>query len=195
MSGKVRKANAIVGLIRRSFSFLDCKLFKKLYTTFVRPLLEYAQSVWAPHLKKYINMLENVQIRATKLVDGLGSLDYPERLRKLQLPTLVYRRARGDMIEVYKHMHTYDRAILSRHFQLETGGSRKHDFQLVWNMPKDSTRGLQANSFYYRTTRIWNELPKKVVNAKNINAFKSLLDEVWKDKATTYNPAITTSDS
>ena len=48
MSGKVRKANAIVGLIRRSFSFLDCKLFKKLYTTFVRPHLEYAQSVWAP---------------------------------------------------------------------------------------------------------------------------------------------------
>ena len=195
MSGKVRKANAIVGLIRRSFSFLDCKLFKKLYTTFVRPHLEYVQSVWAPHLKKYINMLENVQIRATKLVDGLGSLDYPERLRKLQLPTLVYRRARGDMIEVYKHMHIYERVILSRHFQLQPRGSRKHDFQLVWNMPKDSTRGLQANSFYYRTTRIWNELSKKVVNAKNINAFKSLLDEVWKEKATTYNPAITTSDS
>ena len=51
-------------------------------------------------------MLENVQIRATKLVDGLGSLDYPERLWKLQLPTLAYRRARGDMIEVYKHTHT-----------------------------------------------------------------------------------------
>ena len=194
MSGKVRKANAIVGLIRRSFSFLDCKLFKKLYTTFVRPHLEYAQSVWAPHLKKYINMLENVQIRATKLVDGLGSVNYPEQLRKLQLPTLVYRRARGDMIEVYKHMHTYDRAILSRRLQLQPRGSRKHDYQLVWNMPKDSTRGLQASS-YYRTTRIWNELPKKVVNAKNINAFKSLLDKVWKDKATTYNPAITTSDS
>ena len=105
-------------------------------------------------LKKYINMLENVQIRATKLVDGLGSLDYPERLRKLQLPTLAYRRARGDMIEVYEHIHTYDRAILSRHFQLQPRGSRKHDFQLVWNMPKDSTRELQANSFCYRTTRI-----------------------------------------
>ena len=45
---------------------------------------------------------------------------------------------------------------------------------------------LQANSFYYRTTRIWNELPKKVVNAKNINALKSLLDEVWKDREQLY---------
>ena len=141
-------------------------------------------------------MLENVQIRATKLVDGLGSLDYPERLRKLQLPTLAYRRARGDMIEVYKHIHTYDRAILSSYFQLQPRGSRKHDFQLVWNMPKDSTRGLQANSFYYRTTRIWNDSRKRSLTQKNINAaFKSLLDEVWKDKATTYNSAIITIDS
>ena len=37
ISAKVKKANSIVGLIRRTFSFLDCKLFKKLYTTFVRP--------------------------------------------------------------------------------------------------------------------------------------------------------------
>ena len=63
ISAKVKKANAIVGLIRRSFSFLDCKLLKKLYTTFVRPHLKYAQAVWSPHLKKstYINILENVK--------------------------------------------------------------------------------------------------------------------------------------
>ena len=150
--------------------------------------------MWAPHLKKYVSILENVQIRATKLVDGLGSLDYPERLRKLELPTLAYRRARGDMIQVYKHLHTYDHDVLPKHFQLQTRGSRRHDYQLVWNMPKDGTRGLQANSFYYRTTRIWNELPKEVVNATNINSFKNLLDEAWKAKHIKYDPT-TTSDS
>ena len=51
---KVQKANAIMGVIRRSFSFLNGNLFKKLYVTFVRPNLEYAQVVWAPHLMKYI---------------------------------------------------------------------------------------------------------------------------------------------
>ena len=40
MSAKIKKANSIVGLIRRSFSYLDSKLFKKLYTTFVWPHLE-----------------------------------------------------------------------------------------------------------------------------------------------------------
>jgi len=49
-----------------------------------------------------IKAVEKVQIRATKLVIGVKSLPYCERLRKLKLPTLKYRRLRGDMIEVYK---------------------------------------------------------------------------------------------
>ena len=49
ISAKVKKANSIAGLIRRSFSFLDGLLFKQLFTTLVRPHLEYCQSVWSPH--------------------------------------------------------------------------------------------------------------------------------------------------
>ena len=89
---KVNKANSIMGLIRRSFNFLDGYLFKKLYVTFVRPHLEYAQSVWSPYLKKHINTIEKFQILATKLVDGLANLNYQEILRKLDLPTLTYIR-------------------------------------------------------------------------------------------------------
>ena len=77
ISAKV-KENSVVSLIRRSFSFLDCH-FNKLYTTFVRPHLEYAQAVWAPHLIKHAHMIENVQIRATKVVDGPRNLSYTER--------------------------------------------------------------------------------------------------------------------
>ena len=71
MSEKINKANTVMRMIRRTFSFLDCHLFKKLYTTFVRPHLEYAHPVSSPHLLKHISIIENVQKRATKLVDGL----------------------------------------------------------------------------------------------------------------------------
>ena len=103
---KIRIANGIVGQIRRSFSYLDCETFRRIYCAFVRPHLEYGQAAWAPHRVKEINALENVQIRATKLVDGLAKLDYAERLKRLNLPTLAFRRQRGDMIETYKHFHT-----------------------------------------------------------------------------------------
>ena len=55
--------------------------------------------------------------------------------------------------------------------------NRRHGFQIIWNKPTDGTRGLQANYFYFRTAAIWNNLPEKVVNAININTFKSRLDK------------------
>ena len=195
ISKKVNKANSIAGLIRRSFAYLDRQLFKKLYTTFVRPHLEYAQSVWSPHAQKLIDMLENVQKRATKMIDGYASLDYQERLKRLDLPTLVYRRARGDMIEVYKHLHVYDQHLIPDNFKRQSCPIRKHKYQLVWTNPKDGVRGLQANSFYYRTTKVWNDLPSKVVDSPTINIFKERLDDAWKNLPFKYDPKPSASGS
>jgi len=49
-----------------------------------------------------LEKLEKVQKRATKLIIAVKLLKYEERLRYLNLPTLKYRRIRGDMMEVYK---------------------------------------------------------------------------------------------
>ena len=177
ISSKIRIANAIVGLIRRSFAFLDIKTFTKLYTAFVRPHLEYAQSAWSPITKKHVNALENVQIRATKLIDGLGHLDYPERLKVIDLPTLRYRRMRGDMIEVYKHCNTYDADIISPSFQKSARPSRQHNSQLIQQRrPRDGVTGLETNCFYNRTIETWNELPRNVAEAEDITEFKINLD-------------------
>ena len=187
ISLKVGKANAIMGTIRRSFSFLDHALFKKLYITFVRPHLEYAQVVWAPHLRKHIDMIENVQIRATRSIDGLSGLEYPERLRRLNLPTMLYRRARGDMIEIYKHFHVYNKSTISSSFQPRHRLSRKHGFQIHQLTPKDGKRGVQTNSFYFRCASAWNNLPDYVVSAKDINTFKNRLDEHWTNAPMKYD--------
>ena len=132
-------------------------------------------------------MLENVQIRATKLVDGLSNLEYSERLKKIGIPTLVYRRLRGDLIEVYKHFNSYDKDCLSPSFKQRERTSRKHDFQLHWLRANDSVCGPQFNSFYYRISKRWNELPCNVVDSPNINIFKNRLDEHFKDEPMIYD--------
>ena len=184
-----------MGLIRRSFAYLDCDIFKRLFTTFVRPHLEYAQSVWSPHLSKLINQIENVQIRATNLVDGLSKLEYEERLRKLDMTTLKFRRLRGDMIQLYRHFHSYDRGSLSNSFQPSARLSRKHGYQLVRLKPNDGTRGFQTNSFYFRTTKTWNDLPRDVVSAPTIDTFKKRLDDAWENHPTKYNHITISTDS
>ena len=117
-------------------------------------------------------MLENVQKRVTHLADGLGNLEYAERLERLQLPSLAYRRL-SDMIELFKHFHTYDKGTLSPTFQPRERSTRRHEFQLLDRKPEDGIRGTQSNSLFYRSTKIWNDLPRNIVNATHINSFKT----------------------
>ena len=80
---------------------LNQETFGNLYKAMVKHI-KYANSVWSPFKLMDIKAVEKVQMRATKLVIGVKSLPYCKHLRKLKLPTLKYRRLRGDMTEVYK---------------------------------------------------------------------------------------------
>jgi len=69
-----------------------------LYKSLVRSHLEYAYSVWYPKRSIDVDKLERVQKRATKLIPELSNKPY----MALNLPTLKYRRCRGDVIELFK---------------------------------------------------------------------------------------------
>ncbi|KAJ3610460.1 hypothetical protein NHX12_022552 [Muraenolepis orangiensis] len=114
MSEKINKANGIMGLIRRTFEYMDKEIFSLIFESLVRPHVEYANQVWAPSLRKHVEALENGLRRASKQVPGLRDLSYPERLKQLNMPTLAYRRIRGDIIEVFKIMSEdcgYDQSV------------------------------------------------------------------------------------
>ena len=84
----VNQANRMLGLIRRSYTYLDSQSLLKLYTSLVRPTLEYANAAWNPILRRDQILLENVQRRATKLIPVLRDRVYEDRLRTLKLPSL-----------------------------------------------------------------------------------------------------------
>ena len=54
-----------------------------LYTSLVRPLLEYANVTWPVSFKKDIDKLERVQRRATSLLPHITQLHYQDRLKIL----------------------------------------------------------------------------------------------------------------
>ena len=58
--------------------------------------------MWFPYKRKDIDMIEDVKRHFRRTVIGLRDLDYHQRLESLKLPSLEYRRVRGDMIELYK---------------------------------------------------------------------------------------------
>ena len=66
MYEKIKKANNMMGLIRRSFIHLDEEMFLKLYKALVRPHLEYANVIWHPtKIKDIISLVFELQAIGT----------------------------------------------------------------------------------------------------------------------------------
>ena len=176
---KVNIANRNLGIIFRSFTYMDKEMFLNLYKSMVRPHIEYATQVWSPQYKKDKITLENVQRRATRLVKSIKHLSYSERLKTLGLPTLEYRRERADMIQVYKILHDIDKADREKLFQMAAYTStRGHPLKLF---KKRCRLNLRKNYFSQRVIDQWNRLPTNLVTAPSLNAFKSRLNKFWKD--------------
>ena len=130
IASKVSKANSILHLIWRSFTFIDTRMLITMYKSLIRPHLEYANCVWNPLKKKHIVALENVQRRATKLIPSLKDYPYIDRLRILNLPTLSYRRLRGDMIETYKILTNKYDPMVTPCFTRANTTTRGHSLKL-----------------------------------------------------------------
>ena len=169
-------------MLKRSFKYWNCKTFKQLYTSLVRPHLEYCSTFWKPHLKKDITKLEKVQRRATKLVPFIRDLPYEERLKKLDLQSLEVRRVRGDLIQYFKFYKGFNRISWfhtlapqhSLYLDGPAGGIRGGNHRLTKQLTKVDSR---ANFLSNRIVNDWNKLPTEVIESITINQFKNRLDK------------------
>ena len=128
------------------------------------------QQCGAQSSKKIELQFENVQRRATKLVSSISHLPYSERLRALGLPSLEYRRARADIIQVYTILHDIEKVYENKLFTLsEYTSTRGHSFKLF---KLRSRLKIRANSFSNRVVDTWNSLPEQIVQAPSLNCFK-----------------------
>ena len=172
-----KKASSALCQLRMAFPNMKMSSFRVLYTTYVRPHIEYCIQAVGPYLKKDIKTLEAVQRRATKLIRGLKQLPYEERLKRLKLMSIEDRLRRGDLIETYKILTKKVHVNHTQFFRFcEDRRTRGHSLKLE---VKRSRLQCRYKSFANRVVVTWNQLPEEVVSASSINSFKNQLDRHW----------------
>ena len=174
-----KKANQILGVIKRTYKTRDVNTIVTLYKSMVRPHLEYGNAIWGPTYMGDLKLVEGVQRRATKMIPHLYNVPYEDRLKELNLPSMEYRRKRGDMIQCFKIMNGLVRMDVNDLFTpIPSTNTRGHHQRIL---RQRSNKALRSKSFSQRTIQSWNNLPIKVIDAPSVDIFKNRLDEAWKE--------------
>ena len=145
-----------------------------LLTVHIRPLLEYCSCVWHTGFVQDLKMLENVQRRWTKRIDGMGSLSYAERLRILNLYSIQGRLLRADLIMCWKVFHDQSCISPADLFQQpHQSRTRGHRYKIF--LPTTRT-DIRKRFFTVRCIAAWNSLSSDTVCATTLSSFKHGLD-------------------
>ena len=177
----ISKANKMLGMIKRTCTNqCDQKTLLILYKSLVRSQLEYASQVWSPYTKEKITALERVQRRATKFILKTD-LSYPERLVKLKLLPLEYRREMLDLCFFFKCLKGYiDFNVLSYvNFKTPKYNIRNSEATLEKGLFKTDVFKF---SFFNRIVDLWNCLPLGMRTIEHFSLFKSSITKFYLNK-------------
>ncbi|GAB0186012.1 hypothetical protein GRJ2_001066500 [Grus japonensis] len=163
----------MLGCINKGITSRDKEVIIPLYSALVRPHLEYCVQFWSPLYKKDMDRLERVQRMDTRMIKGLGSLPYEERLRELGLFSLE-EGLREDLITMFQYLkggykEEGDSLFTRSHMEKTRGNGCK----LLLGRFRLDTRG---KFFPLRTISHWNNLPREVVDSPALDTFKIRLD-------------------
>jgi len=126
-------------------------MLARLFKTLVSPIIEYGNTIWGPHFILDQRKLENLQRRATHLVENLHDKSYAERLQIMNLSTLKFRRLRGDLIFMYKLINNYFTTDFSHIFSFSNNNhTRGHQFKIY----KQHSRLTCRYNYYFLMTGI-----------------------------------------
>ena len=174
----VKKANKVIAMIKRTFSYLDKAMLVQLFKVYVRPHLEYCQQACAPYMIKDIDMIESAQKRAIKLIKSLESMTYEDRLKELKLYSLKDRRIRGDLIFMHRIM-TGDINVQWRKLFTLKNYTRTRGHHMMVQRNKLCRLDSRNNFFTERVIGPWNSLPEHIVSSKSTTEFKNKYDK-WR---------------
>ena len=176
------KANNILNLLRRNFHKCSQNSKELAYKGLVRPILEYASTIWSPPQASLQADIERVQKRAARFVSNnynyeVGSMS--NIMTTLKWKSLAKRREENSLVLLYKGLK--GKAVIPTHHLQVHDRRGRNQRDMSYRVPYARTDSYM-NSFMPRTIRLWNNLPQEsILQAERANdQIKAFREEVRK---------------
>ena len=180
-----KSASATSYQIFKAFKTTNIWTLLKLFTTYVRPKLEFNTSVWSPYLSKDIEKIEKIQATYTRKAFQRCNIkfsSYENRLYQLSIKSLQDRRIIFDLVLTYKIIHGLTDMDFNDFFTFKS-----NPYSLRGNTIKIAAK-LKINTknpnlqikhcFFLRATKYWNLLPDTIAQTSTLNIFKHRIAEL-----------------
>ena len=170
-----KKARRMCAWVLNTFHTREKEPMKILFTSLVRPLVEYCSEVWLPYKKKDIIEIEQIQRSYTAKISGMTQLNYYERLKALKLPSLQRRREEAILIIIWKMKNNVYPNSVNFIFKLHTRTGTER--AIIPPLPRTSLK-LQSKydeCFIVRGAKLWNSLPAPLTRINDLSSFRSKL--------------------
>ena len=171
------KANSVKSFLQRNISSCTEMVKVACYKSMIRPILEYASTVWSPYTKKNILMIEAVQRRAARFVTNTynQTSSVTAMLFRLGWPSLEQHREIAKTTMMYKILHNMVAVPFDKYRAPITTYTRGHSqrfHQVAAHV------NVYLCSFFPSTIKLWNSLPELVIQARNVE-FKKLIQSYY----------------
>ena len=171
-----KKASSTLAFIQRNLHSCPSNVKETCYKTLVRPILEYGCSVWDPHHKYQIEMLEKIQKRAARFVTNNYTLkegNTKKNMLTLGWQPLSERRAKTKVLNLYKALNG-SVFIPTDDLKVLTSRTRSGEYLSIPHSSVDS----HLFSFYPNTIRLWNSIPTTIKATSSPDSFKASIQHL-----------------
>ena len=173
-----KKANCMLGFLKRNLQTSNKQLKSNAYYTLVRPHLEYCSSIWNPHTLENRNLIEAVQRRAARYVCNRYERtdSVTQMLQELEWDPLDTRRTKTQLTMFYKILNNI--VDIQPDLYLNKAYSRTRSNHSLKFQHFSSRTDTFKFSFFPRVVPIWNSLPSTAAEAPSLVSFKRELNKV-----------------
>lgn len=180
------KGNRVFDLVKRvcGQDISDVPTRKLLYTSLVRPILEYTSCLWSPYSVKHSSLLENIQRRATKVILYYPpvEVDYKNGLEQLEFSCLSSRLVLLLQILILFWFPQFLSSVL----EITT-----LQIYVFWILPSFHNHDNQkriTKSYFPRTVMPWGSLHHSIKYATSSQQFKNFLHAHYETRLSVYRP-------